>query len=160
MIKDSRCPATARQLWPSLVTAGELRVRWRTRAEWVTHWKSGWTRVQCSPVSCAWSLPGRFPRGLLQRHRQVAGLWHIPALFKRTGGAPDSPTDCPAVYESFLVRERLLPLVFAVRKKQVSRASLTLVAEPIFYLLNLARFSLENEREYESHLYLIKWQQC
>lgn len=29
--------------------------------------------------------------------------------------ALDSPTDCPAVYESFLVRERLLPLVFAVR---------------------------------------------
>lgn len=26
----------------------------------------------------------------------------------------DSPTDCPAVYESVLVRERLLPLVFAV----------------------------------------------
>lgn len=31
------------------------------------------------------------------------------------GSARDSPTDCPAVYESFLVRERLLPLVFAVR---------------------------------------------
>lgn len=29
--------------------------------------------------------------------------------------ALDSPTDCPAVYESFLVRERLVPLVFAVR---------------------------------------------
>lgn len=28
--------------------------------------------------------------------------------------AVDSPTDCPAVYESVLVRERLLPLVFAV----------------------------------------------
>lgn len=33
-----------------------------------------------------------------------------------TGSAPDSPTDCPAVYESFLVRDRLLPLVFAVRE--------------------------------------------
>lgn len=28
----------------------------------------------------------------------------------------NSPTDCPAVYESVLVRERLFPLVFAVRE--------------------------------------------
>lgn len=41
--------------------------------------------------------------------------------------AVDSPTDCPAVYESFLVRERLLPLVFAVRTTGEVNLFITLI---------------------------------
>lgn len=39
------------------------------------------------------------------RRQEAAPAYALPA---------DSPTDCPVVYESVLVRERLLPLVFAV----------------------------------------------
>lgn len=69
------------------------------------------------------SLEGLCKDSTQQQHGAAAHshrLTRVVSLLKRTQdevtctvGSLDSPTDCPAVYESVLVRERLLPLVFA-----------------------------------------------
>lgn len=83
----------------------------------VTHWKSGWTRALWSLLSYAWSLRGQSPRGPLQTTAHSRGLktctkWETVKQLRLCG--VNAPTDCPAVYELVLVRERLVPLVFAV----------------------------------------------
>lgn len=86
----------------------------------VTHWRSEWIQALWSLVSCVWSLQGLFPQEPLQGHHTGTG-WNVLLHYEvekqevvATVWTADSPTDCPAVYESVLVRERLLPLVFAV----------------------------------------------
>lgn len=56
-----------------------------------------------------------------------------------TARPADSPTDCPVVYESVLVRERLLPLVFAVSQtgKVCENNVVTLSLSPLFKSLQV-----------------------
>ena len=66
------------------------------------------------------SIPSRASAGTPHSHRFERVLTLLMGKQEAvmvTVRAVDSPTDCPAVYESVLVRERLLPLVFAVRKQ-------------------------------------------